>query len=188
MMNGMFRIQNINNGTLKSVNAMPQKDLTSDGTSSFELGRSVYVNTYPNANQLQTVQNKQKKWMGNRDASQITTNNRNTSIGTGSINTTANTPQSFTTTTNVNVFRDAQSRCRLSAVARCRSGGCVAPAKKNVSKIGMMTNYRQSIVNQAMPSFIDRRTGQTITNYIQPINKSKTFLGKQYNDKIFLSM
>jgi len=39
-----------------------------------------------------------------------------------------------------------------------------------------------------MPSFIDSRTGQTITNYIQPINKSKTFLGKQYNDKIFLSM
>ena len=177
MMNGMFRIRDINNGTLKSNNAMPQKDSTSDGTSSFELGRSIYVNTYPNKNQLQTAQNKQKKWMGNRDASQITANSRNTSIGLGSINTTANTPQSFTTTTNVNAFRDAQSRCRLSAVARCRAGGCVAPAKKNVSNIRMMTNYRIPIENQAMPSFIDVRTGQTITNYILPINKSNTVLG-----------
>lgn len=169
VLNGLTPVQCIvNNGALKSVNAMPQKDSTSDGTSSFELGRSIYVNSFPKAGDIQTKQNNQKKWQGNRDASQIIANRRNTSIGRGSINTTVQTPLSFTTYKDVNVVQ--------SALNRCRSGGCVVPTKKLYSNIGLVTNYKQPVLNQAMPAFVDARTGNTITNYIQPINKSKTFL------------
>jgi hypothetical protein len=38
----MFSINDINNGTLTAINAMPQKDITSDGNSSFEMGRKVF--------------------------------------------------------------------------------------------------------------------------------------------------
>ena len=43
----MFSIQNINNAALLASKAMPQKDSTSDNTSSFEMGRQTYINTYP---------------------------------------------------------------------------------------------------------------------------------------------
>lgn len=125
----MYSIKDINNGTLKAVKAMPQKDSTSDGTSSFEMGRRTYAKTLTNITQ-QTPQNLEKKWMGNRDASQIATNRRNKAIGVGSLNA-ANAPTSFTTHKVVNTVNDA--------LRRVRAGGAVAPPKKNALRTNGLT-------------------------------------------------
>lgn len=126
----------INNGVLNSIKAMPQKDSTSDNTSSFSMGRQVFMETYTANAQLS-----QKKWIGgNRDASQVTTNYRNSQIGTGSLNA-AGKPMSFTTYKDVNVVDDA--------LRRVRSGGAVAPPKKAVSP---------SITYAPTPSFQPRST------------------------------
>lgn len=110
----------INNGVLNSIKAMPQKDSTSDNTSSFSMGRQVFMETYTANAQLS-----QKKWIGgNRDASQVTTNYRNNQIGTGSVNASGK-PMGFTTYKDINVVD--------SALHRVRSGGSVAPPKKAVS-------------------------------------------------------
>ena len=82
-----FIIQNINNNALSFPKAMPLKDSTSDGTSSFQSGRRVYMNMF--SNPITTIQQaNKKKWLGgnNRDASQIVANRRNTEIGKGTIN------------------------------------------------------------------------------------------------------
>ena len=109
-MNQLYQIQNINNGALKSIKAMPQKDSTSDGTSTFSMARAIYSKEFPVQNKISTAQQNQKKWLGNRDASYVTANRRNTNIGKGSINTTNQTPLSFTTYKDVNVVNDAIRR------------------------------------------------------------------------------
>ena len=111
----------INNGALNSIKAMPQKDSTSDNTSSFSMGRQVFIDTYSATN----AQLSQKKWIGgNRDASQVTTNYRNNQIGTGSVNANG-ALMGFTTYKDINVVDNA--------LRRVRSGGAVAPPKKAVS-------------------------------------------------------
>jgi hypothetical protein len=124
----MFRYlvtpQNINNGVLIGQKAMPQKDITSDGNSSFELGRQTYINTHPST--TPTVQQlQQKKWYGNRDASQVTANRRTNQIGVGSLNA-SNGQIGFTTYKDVNTVS--------TALTRVRAGGAVAPAKKAANK------------------------------------------------------
>jgi hypothetical protein len=119
--NSIFIRNDINNGALKYVNAMPQKDITSDGTSDFEMGRKVYVQESNVNGFAQQPQNNQKKWLGNRDASQITANRRNYSIGKGSINTSTQNTLSYTTYKDVNVVNDA--------LRRCRAGGAITPVK-----------------------------------------------------------
>ena len=126
----VFIRENLNNGALKTINAMPQKDSTSDGNSSFEMGRRIYTKTHPLVTPLSTAVD--KKWIGgNRDSSQITTNRRNNTIGKGSINTNTNTLLSFTTYKDVNVVNDA--------LRRCRSGGSIVPAKKIAKKTNAPT-------------------------------------------------
>jgi hypothetical protein len=136
--------QQLNNGMLTAVNAMPQKDSTSDGQNSFSMGRMIYnkanfingpqyvsgintgrtsSNTILNA-QNTVVQPINKKWLGNRDASQITNNRRNVAMGT-SINTRI-TPLSFETHSDINTTNDA--------LRRVRGGGAVAPPKKNANR------------------------------------------------------
>ena len=116
-----FIINNINNGTLSSISAMPQKDSTSDGNSSFEMARSIYKRS--DVGLLNPVVDIQKKWVGgNRDSSSSTTNRRNIAVGKGSINITES-PMSFSTHKIINTIDDAKRRAR--------SGGAIAPAKKN---------------------------------------------------------
>jgi hypothetical protein len=141
----MFPIRNnINNAILNAQKAMPLKDSTSDGTSSFAMARKDYVNTFsfiPMTKQKAVVResvgrsytsmNKvfdsahtdlQKKWIGgNRDASQIVANRRINSVGVGSLNSAA-TPFAYTTKNDPNAVREAKHRVR--------SGGSVVPAKK----------------------------------------------------------
>jgi hypothetical protein len=115
MSNPVFIQQNINNGSLSAIKAMPLKDSTSDATSTFELSRKIYERTYNTP--LTTAQvlaalkpanfgmsgfmnmhrirptvfdgqqaPAQKKWSANRDASQVTVNRRTNSVGKGSFN------------------------------------------------------------------------------------------------------
>lgn len=99
-----LRRQNLNNGILTNTNAMPMKDATSDGTSTFSMGRLLHTNTI--------AQNAHKKWVGgSRDASQITRNRTVSAIGKGSMNT-ANTQNSFVSNTSKNVVNDALRRMR----------------------------------------------------------------------------
>jgi hypothetical protein len=129
----MFRFlitpQNINNGVLVGLKAMPQKDITSDGESSFSLGRQLFINTYPE-NPISVQQKYQKKWYGNRDASQVTANRRINEIGVGSLNASKG-QMSFTTYKDVNTVNDA--------LTRVRAGGAVAPPKKGAKTNNALT-------------------------------------------------
>jgi len=94
---------------------MPAKDITSDGTSTFVLGRMNYVREYP------TPTSSQNKWVGgNRDASQVIASRRINSIANGSLNAKEE-PMSFMAGSEVNTVR--------SALNRVRNQGYVVPAK-----------------------------------------------------------
>jgi hypothetical protein len=141
----------INNGILSTKNAMPQKDLTSDNNSSFEMNRKLFNKTYYPTNSFSNLQNGttviersalglannktiisggksilQKKWIGgNRDASQITKNRRVHSSGSNTVG-----PTSFKNVKDNNTARQA--------LIRTRAGGYVAPPKvtqKNVPSV-----------------------------------------------------
>ena len=119
-------INNINNSELNSIRAMPQKDITSNNDSSFEMSRSIYSRTFPSLPTGVTSNYMNgKKWYGNRDASQVTTNRRTNQVGVGSLNAT-NSPMGFTTNTDINTTKDA--------LRRVRAGGSVAPAKKGANR------------------------------------------------------
>jgi hypothetical protein len=134
--------QEINNGLLKTKNAMPQKDGVSDGQSSFSIDRRAFNETWTaspamtalnpphygvaNSRGLPTVFDgthslNQKKWHSNRDASEIVRRARVMSVGLGSLNTNGQA-LSFESHANVNTVNQALSRVR--------GGGAVAPAKK----------------------------------------------------------
>lgn len=118
----------INNGILKAPEAMPFKDLTSDGNASFSIGRHQYAHTITAINNPYPANYQQKKWIGGcRDASQITANQRVSAVGLGSMNSNGQ-PMSFKNTVDHNTERNARQRAR--------SGGAVAPLKK-----GKSTNF-----------------------------------------------
>jgi len=109
----------MNNGTLSAVKAMPQKDLTSDGTSSFAMSRRQYTEVYPVINQSV---NKQKKFIGgNRDASSVVARRRAVEVGVGSLNAS----QTATSMTGVRDINDTNN-----ALRRVRAGGAYVPPKK----------------------------------------------------------
>ena len=102
--------QTIMNGICVSQNGMPQKDSTSDGDSSFAMGRQDYKKMYSNG---ENKVNGNKKWYGNRDASQVATNRRITEIGRGSFNPEGS-KMCFQTKNDINVRRNALIRTRSS--------------------------------------------------------------------------
>ena len=108
-------IQNINNGSLSSRYGMPQKDITSDGDSSFAMGRQQYIKIEPIT--------LGKKWYGgsgNRDSSAILQKKSIAAIGNGSLNLDSK-PMSFAGHNDVNTTREA--------LHRVRHLGCAVPAK-----------------------------------------------------------
>ena len=110
----------INNGILHSIKAMPFKDITSDGNSSFAMSRKDYtktVQTKPIANTVLL----HKKWFGNKDASQVTANRRINEVGNGSLNAN-NKNMSFKNVVDNNTQRQA--------LTRVRNSGSAVPAKK----------------------------------------------------------
>jgi surface protein len=99
-------IKNINNSVLTYTNSMPMKDSTSDGTSTFSIGRMMHVNN------VSQNSHPHKKWIGgNRDASQIIKNQSISAIGNGTMNAT-NVQNSFVSNTSKNVVKSALSRVR----------------------------------------------------------------------------
>jgi len=111
--------QDINNGTLSFLRAMPQKDSTSNGDSSFAMARHNYSKmVLPTTNQPKNVE---KKWIGgNRDASQVIANNRIIETSVSTLNA-GKKPLSFTTTKDTNTARQALNRVR--------AGGAIVPLK-----------------------------------------------------------
>ena len=108
-------IQNINNGLLSSKYAMPQKDITSDGDSSFARGRQQYIHTAPIS--------LGKKWYGgsgNRDSTAIVQKRSIAAIGNGSLNL-AKQPMSYAGHNDINTTREA--------LTRVRNLGCAVPTK-----------------------------------------------------------
>jgi hypothetical protein len=99
----------MNNASLSGKAAMPLKDLTSDNTSSFAMGRRNFYET------SQAVQAREKKFIGgNKDASSVAA--RRTAVAIGRVNTLVN---SF-------VSSDSVSRKdEFTAIRRVRSGGYV---------------------------------------------------------------
>lgn len=113
-------ITEINNGTLSSLKAMPQKDITSDGTSTFAMSRKNYYETQTTAPSNDVL--KQKKFIGgNRDASSVVARRRATEVGVGTMNS-GGQPMSFTTTRDINVTNNA--------LRRVRAGGSYVPPQK----------------------------------------------------------
>lgn len=121
MFRNKFSINNINNGALTAIKAMPQKDTTSDNTSDFSMGRTKFIKTYTQNNNGLNI----KKWIGgNRDASHITAVRRYNETGRGSLNAGGNLI-SFTTNKDINTVNNA--------LTRVRAGGSIAPPKKAAS-------------------------------------------------------
>jgi hypothetical protein len=117
-------INNINNGVLYDVKSMPQKDITSDGTSTFSMFRNQYVKTVQSQTNATNKTIMEKKWYGgcqSRDASRIIESRKVNQIGNGSLNANDGTAISFLTKNDRNTQRDALRRVRS-------SGG--VPAKK----------------------------------------------------------
>ena len=101
----------MNNASLSGAAAMPMKDLTSDNTSSFAMGRRNFYET----SQAVQAQPREKKFIGgNRDASSVAA--RRTAVAIGRVNTSVN---SF-------VSSDSVSRKdEFTAIRRVRSSGYV---------------------------------------------------------------
>ena len=115
-----FGLNNLNNGKLSGVKAMPAKDLTSDADSSFASDRKAYANILAtNTATPLPSQISQKKWIGGcRDASDVAYRRRIAAAGS-SMNPEGNA-FSFTSKTEKNT--------RIEALTRCRSqGNCVPP-------------------------------------------------------------
>jgi len=155
MSNPVFIKQDINNGALSAIKAMPLKDSTSDSTSDFELSRKIYERTYTTP--LTTAQvlaalkpanfgmsgfmnmhrirptvfdgahaPVQKKWMGSTNRdASQITVNRRTNNVGSGSLNYDNKLMSFTAYKDVNVVNDA--------LRRVRAGGSVAPPKKAAS-------------------------------------------------------
>ena len=125
MENGQNVRTEINNGTLLSLKAMPQKDITSDGTSTFAMGRKNYYETYAQAPTNAVW--KQKKFIGgNRDASSVVARRRATEIGVGTMNANSQA-MSFTTVKDINVGNNA--------LRRVRAGGAYVPAQRYAASV-----------------------------------------------------
>jgi hypothetical protein len=131
MYRNKFAINEINNGALTAVKAMPQKDSTSDGTADFDIQRQTFMKTYQPFSAAAQQQYVQKKWIGNnRDASDVIRRRRVNSVGNGTLNPNG-VQTSFTTYRDVNVVN--------TALNRVRAGGAIAPPKKNALRTNAPT-------------------------------------------------
>jgi len=152
MVKMMYSKQNINNGALSGAKPMPLKDSTSNNNSSFNMARHTFLETIPvvpNTNNEKLA----KKWLGNRDASQIVANRRNVAVGKGSLNANEGL-YSFTAYNEINVTN--------TALRRVRAGGSVAPPKKNARTTNALTpsfspvqysNVDGVVTNQSIKDF-----------------------------------
>ena len=121
MSNGPPILTGLNNGILTGTRVMPAKDGVSDGNSVFSMSRRSFIRVMPLTTETNTVQ-QEKKWFGNKDASQVTANARVSQVGIGTLGST----QAFKSSTETNSVRQALNRVR-------GGGRAVTPMKKTLS-------------------------------------------------------
>jgi hypothetical protein len=121
MSNGPPILTGLNNGILTGTRVMPAKDGVSDGNSLFSLSRRSFMRVMPLTTETNAVQ-QEKKWYGNKDASQVTANARVSQVGIGTLGST----QAFKSSTETNSVRQALNRVR-------GGGRAVTPMKKTLS-------------------------------------------------------
>lgn len=127
----MDNIENINNCELKFPRAIPLKDSTSDGSSTFSMYRRTYTNMFSNLKTTQQQINS-KKWYGgnNRDASSVIEKQRNKEVGKGTLNLEENNTQPTISFCKGNDQNYVDRRRNYT-----RSGGATVPAKCRFPKI-----------------------------------------------------
>jgi len=115
-----FGLNNLNNGRLTGVKAMPAKDLSSDADGSFSADRKAYANIFATDNATPAPsQMSQKKWIGGcRDSSDVSYRRRVAAAGS-SLNPSGGA-FSFTSKTEKNTVIEALNRCR-------NQGKCATP-------------------------------------------------------------
>jgi hypothetical protein len=121
MSNGQPILTGINNGILTGTRVMPAKDGVSDGNSIFAISRRSFVRVMPLTLETNTIK-QEKKWYGNKDASQVTSNARVSQVGIG----TSGSPLSFKSSSETNSQRQALNRVR-------GGGRAVTPMKNTLS-------------------------------------------------------
>ena len=121
MSNGPPILTVLNNGILTGTKVMPAKDGVSDGNSIFSMSRRSFMRVMPLTTATNAVQ-QEKKWFGNKDASQVTANARVSQIGIG----TTGSPLAFKSSAETNSVRQALNRVR-------GGGRAVTPMKKTHS-------------------------------------------------------
>ncbi len=107
MSSGPPILTGLNNGILTGTRVMPAKDGMSDGTSVFSMGRRSFTRVMPLTVQSNAIQ-QEKKWFGNKDASQVTANARVSQLGIGS----TGSPLTFKSSAETNSVRQALNRVR----------------------------------------------------------------------------
>ena len=130
--NGEPTLKNLNNSILETRGAVPLKDLTSDDSSFFSMGRFKYMKTKDNLvnESNKAIIMKQKKWYGNNDKSSLAaTNYYNRRVDyPNNVFNINNQPISNTNNFNVNYVQHS--------LRRTRAGGSSVPLKvtqKNVN-------------------------------------------------------
>jgi len=148
----MYSKKNINNGALSGAKPMPLKDSTSNNESAFNMSRQTYLETVPSSPVTNEIK-MQKKWSGNRDASQIVANRRNVAVGKGTLNENAGL-YSFSAYNEINV--------QSTALRRARAGGSAAPPKQTARSTNALTrtfspvqysNVNGSVTNNYIKNF-----------------------------------
>jgi len=119
-----FSLKQINNNAqTHAYMGMPFKPATMTQGSDFAMGRQGYINDvgYPNGSQqyIQQTQYAKKKKFNNSSGEQTNKRKMN-AVGKSSVNKN----------NNLMAFSAADNATVNSALAKCRGGGCVAPAKK----------------------------------------------------------
>ena len=122
--NFMYSPTHLNNGVLSARKAMPLKNITSDGDSTFAMDRRIYMRTEDSGESKKPLILQKKKWYGAssvRDSSIVIEKRVQQEVGVGSLNHLGES-MSFNTVKDENVVRQALVRVR-------NIGSCV-PAKK----------------------------------------------------------
>lgn len=122
--NFMYSPTHLNNGVLSARKAMPLKNITSDGDSTFAMDRRIYMRTEDSGESKKPLILQKKKWYGAssvRDSSIVMEKRVQQEVGVGSLNHLGES-MSFNTVKDENVVRQA--------LVRVRNIGSCAPAKK----------------------------------------------------------
>ena len=140
--------QSKNNGITYQKNGMPQKFSGADGGTSFAIGRLQYVNTdkpsnitlkelydnkppscsYVIGRQITTRCNRGGKPFNIESSDQYIQRKKNQAIGKGTM--PGQTEDGGSTVLSFKTQTASNNNTIRAAVRKCRSGGCVAPAKK----------------------------------------------------------